>query len=1042
MQISEISIKRPVLATVMNLVILLIGLIAYDRLAVRLIPDVDVPIVTVATSYPGANARVIETEITKPIEDALSGIEGIDFISSISRAELSQVSVRFKLDRDADGAASDVRDKVAQARGALPEEAEPPIVQKQEADAQPIMYLAFSSDRHDGVEIADIAERLVKDRIQTIPGVARADVYGNRFAMRVWLDPNRLAGYELTPQDIEAALRRQNIEVPAGRVEGQDREFTVLAETDLNEPAEFAAIIVKQTDNFLVRLGDVARVELGADNARFRARHNGNNAVPLAVVKQATANPLDISRELNKMLPEIQRTLPEGMQIVNAFDTTIFIEKSIEEVYVTVAEAIVLVMLVIFLFLRNWRAVLVPLVTIPVSLIGAFGMMLLFGFSINTLSLLAMVLAIGLVVDDAIVMLENIYRHMEKGLSPLEASLKGSRQIGFAIVAMTLTLAAVYFPFAFATGRSGMLFVEFALTLAGAVLISGFTALTLSPMMCSKLLKHEKKHGRAYEAGEKILRGLDNGYNRMLARVLRQRWLTLATGAVIVAAMVILQLRLPDELAPTEDQGAVVGFATAPEGATIEYTNRYALQMEAAYEELVPEVVGRFVVVGFNGVTNAITFTRLRDWSDRDRSAQEIAQSLFPAFSKIPGVLAFPFTPPPLGQRDFGQPLRFIVQTTGDWDELDEIINRLLVRMRDNPQLTNADTDLKLNKPELRIDVNREKVASVGASVEAVGRTLETMFGGRNVTRFKLGTEQYDVIVQLEEASRRVPTDLSNVFVRGADDRMIQLQNLASVTETVAAKELNHFNKLRSATVSAGLAPGYAMGEAIAWMESTLQDVAPEALYDLGGQSREFRESATGALLLMGLALVFIYLVLAAQFESFVDPFIILVSVPLAMFGAFLCLNILNWGNAAGWWQLSGSWNIYTQIGAVTLVGLISKHGILIVEFANQLRALGHDKFDAVLESASLRLRPILMTTGAMVLGATPLAIATGAGAEARHQIGWVIVGGMSFGTLFTLFVVPVVYLLLSGKHKAVEVAEQAPAVDGDIGAAAPVPGT
>jgi multidrug efflux pump len=466
MQISEISIKRPVLATVMNLVILLIGVIAYDRLAVRLIPDVDVPIVTVATAYPGANAQVIETQITKPIEDALSGIEGIDFISSISRAELSQVSVRFKLDRDADGAASDVRDKVAQSRGALPEEAEPPIVQKQEADAQPIMYLAFSSDRHDGVEIADIAERLVKDRIQTIPGVARADVYGNRFAMRVWLDPNRLAGYELTPQDIESALRRQNIEVPAGRVEGSDREFTVLAETDLNQPEEFEAIIVKETDDFLVRLGDVARVELGADNARFRARHNGNNAVPLAIIKQATANPLEISRELNKMLPEIQRTLPEGMRIVNAFDSTIFIERSIEEVYVTVAEAIALVILVIFLFLRNWRAVLVPLVTIPVSLIGAFGMMLLFGFSINTLSLLAMVLAIGLVVDDAIVMLENIYRHMEKGLSPLEAAMKGSRQIGFAIVAMTLTLAAVYFPFAFATGRSGLLFIEFALTLA------------------------------------------------------------------------------------------------------------------------------------------------------------------------------------------------------------------------------------------------------------------------------------------------------------------------------------------------------------------------------------------------------------------------------------------------------------------------------------------------------------------------------------------------------------------------------------------------
>jgi multidrug efflux pump len=1020
-QISEISIRRPVLATVMNLVIVLIGLIAYDRLAVRLIPDVDVPIVTVATTYPGANAEVIETQITQPIEDALSGIEGIDYISSISRAELSQVSVRFKLDRDPDGAASDVRDKVAQSRQFLPEEARPPIVQKQEADAQPIIYMAFSSDRHTSVEIADIAERLVKDRVQTIPGVARADVYGNRFAMRVWLDPNRLAGFELTPADIEAALRRQNVEVPAGRVEGMEREFTVLAETDLSEPAEFEAIIVKETADFLVRLGDVARVELGADNARFRARHNGNAAVPLAIVKQATANPLDISKALNEMVPEIQRTLPEGMNISNAFDTTSFIQYSIDEVYVTVAEAIVLVMIVIFLFLRNWRAVLVPLVTIPVSLIGAFGMMLLFGFSINTLSLLAMVLAIGLVVDDAIVMLENIYRHMEKGTPPMEAAFKGSKQIGFAIVAMTLTLAAVYFPFAFATGRSGLLFIEFALTLAGAVLISGFTALTLSPMMCSKLLKHEKKHGAAFEFGENLLRGLDSIYNRSLARVLHHRWLTIAFGAAIVTAMAFLQYQLPDELAPSEDQGGVLGFASAPEGATIEYTDRYLLQIEQAYRDHVPETTEIFAVAGFNGVTNGIAFVSLDAWENRERSTQQVAQALFPVFMNIPGVMAFPVNPPPLGQRDFGQPLRFIVQSTGTWAELDEIVQSLLIRMRENPNLTNPDSDLKLNKPELRVDVNREKVASVGASVDEVGRAIESMFGGRNVTRFKMGTEQYDVIVQLDERSRRTPTDLSNVFVRGDDDRMIQLRNLATITETVAAKELNHFNKLRAATVSAGLAPGYAMGEAINWMESALDEVASEALYDLGGQSREFRESATSALLLMTLALLFIYLVLAAQFESFIDPFIILVSVPLAMFGAFLCLNVLNWGSEAGLWQKTGSWNIYTQIGVVTLVGLISKHGILMVDFANQLCAVGRNKFDAILEASSLRLRPILMTTGAMVLGAVPLALASGAGAEARHQIGWVIVGGMSFGTVFTLFVVPVVYLLLSGKHEAVE---------------------
>ena len=1017
MQLPTLSIQRPVLATVMNLVILLLGLICYDRLAVRLIPNVDEPIVSVFTDYPGANAQVIESQITKPIEDALSGIEGIDYIQSISRAESSQVTVRFRLDRDADAAASDVRDRVAQARSALPQEANDSIVQKQESDAQPIIYLAFSSDRHDLIEIADVAIRLVKDRIQTIPGVAEAQVYGNRYAMRIWLDPDRLAGYELTPEDIEDALREQNIEIPAGRVESREREFTVLAETDLREPQQFANIVIKETDNFLVRLGDVARVELGADNSRFRARFNGRNAVPLGIVKQAVANPLEISNALKVVLPEITRTLPEGMQVEMAFDSTVFIEKSIAEVYVTVLEAILLVVLVIFLFLRNWRAVLVPLVTIPVSLVGAFALMYLFGFTINTLSLLAMVLAIGLVVDDAIVMLENIYRHIEDGMAPMKAALTGSREIAFAIVAMSITLAAVYLPFAFSTGRSGKLFIEFALTLAGAVIVSGFTALTLSPMMCSKLLRHEPRHGAMFAFGERLLRGLDRGYHGLLDRLLSRQWVVLGAAAGIIAAMTALFLSLPEELAPTEDQGVLLGFGSAPEGSTIEYSDRYAQQMEGYLEE-VPERVRHFGFTGFNGVTNIIAFVGLKDWSERERTSQQIAQSLFPKFSSIAGIMAFPVTPPPLGQRGFGQPVSFVVQSTLTWEELDALVQRLLLKMVENPRLTNPDSDLKLNKPELKIDINREKVSAVGASVDAVGRTLETMLGGRNVTRFKRGSEQYDVIVQIEDDARRTPGDLSNIFVRGANDQVVQLQNLATISETVAATELNHFNKLRSATVTAGLAPGYTQGEALEWMEAALAEVAPEALYDLSGQSREFRESSASAFMMMALALIFIYLVLSAQFESFIDPLIILIAVPLAMFGAFLCLAIIYKGSGAGWWEVSASWNIYTQIGAVTLVGLISKHGILIVEFANQLRAQGMAKRDAVLQSASQRLRPILMTTGAMVLGAVPLAIATGAGAEARHQIGWVIVGGMSFGTIFTLFVVPVVYLLLAGRHE------------------------
>ncbi len=1002
MVLSDTAIRRPVLATVMNLVLILVGLIAYDRLSVRLIPNVDTPVVTVATNYPGANAKVIESQITKPIEDVLSGVEGVDFLTSVNRAEQSQITVTFRLDRDADAAASDVRDRVAQARQFLPDEADEPIVQKQEGDAQPIIYLAFSSSEHSLVEIADLATRLVKDRVQTIPGVAQASVFGSRYAMRVWLQPERLASMQLTPADVETALRQQNVEIPAGRVEGIDREFTVLAQTDLATPEQFGAVILRNDGGNLLRLRDVARVELGQDQSRFAARFNGENAVALGIVKQAVANPLEISDALARMLPQIKRTLPEGVEVDIAYDSTVFIRASISEVYITIAEAVLLVVLVIFFFLRSGRATLIPLVTIPVSLIGAFTVMYVLGFSINTLTLLAMVLAIGLVVDDAIVMLENIYRYIEQGMTPREAAFKGSREIAFAIIAMTLTLAAVYAPMAFQTGRTGKLFTEFALTLAGAVLVSGFTALTLSPMMCSRLLKHETSHGVWYQRVEALLRALDVGYRRQLTRALNWRKTMMSAAAVMSVAMVGVFLLLPQELAPNEDQGLMIGFAIAPEGSTLAYTDSYVQRMADHYKDL-PEVAMYFQITGFPVVTQGINFARFVDWSERDRSAGEIVASLFPQFMGIAGVLAFPVMPPPLGQQDFGQPVQFVIQTTGTWEDLDGIVQRMLAKMRDNPQLTNPDSDLKLNKPELRVGVDRDKVGAVGSNVEAVGRTLETLLGGRNVTRFKRGAEQYDVIVQVEDAARRTPGDLGNVYVRGGDGSMVQLGNLATVTETVAAKELNHFNKLRATTISAGLAPGYAMGDALDWMENSLREIAPDALYDLSGQSREFRESSSSFGVLLLLAMVFIYLVLAAQFESFVDPFVILFSVLPAFFGAFVSLKLS-----------SGSWNIYSQIGVITLIGLIAKHGILIVEFANQLRERGEAKLEAVIDAAALRLRPILMTTGAMVLGALPLALASGAGAEARHQIGWVIVGGMSVGTFFTLFLVPVGYVLLA----------------------------
>ncbi|MDQ2696992.1 MAG: efflux RND transporter permease subunit [Pseudomonadota bacterium] len=1015
MVLSDVSIRRPVLATVLNLLVVLVGLIAYDRLAVREYPNIDVPVVTVETRYPGATAQIIESQVTTPLEDSLSGIEGIDFISSISRAEVSQITVTFHLDRDADAAASDVRDRVGRVRGQLPEDVDEPIVAKVEADAQPVIWLAFSSDRHSALEISDIADRQVRDRLETISGVASVRIVGERrYAMRVWLDRARLAAYALTPQDVENALRAQNLEVPSGRIESADREFTVLAETDLRTPAQFADIILRDSGGYLVRLGDVARVEIGPEDERTLARFKGQSAVAMGVVKQSTANPLDLSRDLRAELPRIIDSLPAGMRVDIAYDSSIFIDRSIDAVFQAIAEAVALVILVIFLFLRSLRATLIPLVTIPVSLIGVFAIMYAAGFTVNTLTLLAMVLAIGLVVDDAIVMLENIHRHVEAGMEPIAAALKGSREIAFAVIAMTLTLAAVFTPIAFSVGRTGKLFTEFALTLAGAVLVSGFTALTLSPMMSSRLLRHETRHGRLYNLGERILDGLNRGYRRLLGAALGARWLVLLIALLAAVGAWMLFAGLKSELSPTEDRGTIVAIGLAPDGATVDYTDRYARQMEALFAQ-VPEVQRYFLIVGFPAVTQAIAFMGLEDWEERQRPQQAITAELAPRLFAIPGLLAFATNPPSLGQSVIGKAVELVVQTTGSYQELQDTVDRVLARARDNPGLANLDTDLKLNKPELKVAVNRDKVAAVGVQVDAIGRTLETLLGGREVTRYKRGADQYNVIVQVAGVDRRNPDDLTNIYVRGGDGGMIQLSNLIDVQETVAPRELNHFAKLRSATISANLAPGYSLGEALAFLEQVVDEVAPAATrVDYKGVSREFRQSGASLYVTFLLALGFIYLVLAAQFESFVDPLIILLSVPLAIAGALLALTLTG-----------GTLNIYSQIGMITLVGLITKHGILIVEFANQLQEQGRSRLEAVIEAAVLRLRPILMTTGAMVLGAVPLALATGAGAESRQAIGAVIVGGMLLGTVLTLFVVPTVYTYIARKKPF---ADEAPA--------------
>jgi len=1018
MFLAETSIHRPVLATVMSLMIILIGIISYQRLSVREYPKIDAPVVSVRTVYTGASAEIIESQITKPLENSLAGIEGIKTIKSVSREEVSQITVEFVLERNIDAAANDVRDRVSRVRGQLPKDSKEPVVAKIEADAQAIIWLALSSDMHNALEITDYADRYITNRLQTLTGVASVIIGGERrYAMRIWLDRERLAAYNLTPQDVETALQKQNIDIPSGRIESLQREFTVFSETDLRTADQFENLIIKQTNGYSVRLKDIGSAQLGPLDERNELRFIGNPAVGLGIVKQSNANTLEVAQAIRKELPKIESSLPKGMKIQIAFDTSIFVEKSIEAVYKTMLEALGLVILVIFLFLRNVRATLIPFVTIPVSLIGSFIFLYTLNFSINVLTLLGLVLAIGLVVDDAIVMLENIHRHIEEGMKPFQAALAGAKEIGFAVLAMTFTLAAVFLPLTFIAGNTGRLFVEFAITVAAAVVVSGFVALSLTPMMCSKLLKHHEKHNWFYRVTEKGLNGLNNGYRWLLTKVLKVRWLMLIVFFGAGFASWWLFIHLKTELAPLEDRGNVVGIIVAPEGATLEYTDSYARKIEEFYSQI-PEMSSYFMVVAPglekpNPVNSALSFLRLKSWEERSRSQQEIVKTLFPKLMGLTGVLAFAINPPSLGQSFRSTPLQFIVQGN-TYQELEEISNKMLGKMRENKQFFMPDSDLKLNKPQLKVEIDRDKASALGIQIDELGRTLETLLGGRQVTRFKKEGEQYDVIVKLKDQDRTKPADLTSIFIRNKTGQLIQLSNLIKIKETVAPKELNHFNRLRAVVLSSNLAPNYTLGEALAFMEKTAQEILPAGTQiSLDGQTRELKESGQALYSAFVLALLFIYLVLAAQFESFKSPLIILFTVPLALAGALLAL------------QLAGqTLNVYSQIGLVMLVGLITKHGILIVEFANQLQTKGMNIYDAVIEASTLRLRPILMTTAAMVLGALPLAMAHGAGAESRLPIGWVIVGGLSVGTLLTLFVIPNAYTFL-GKRKAISNGEE-----------------
>jgi multidrug efflux pump len=794
--------------------------------------------------------------------------------------------------------------------------------------------------------------------------------------------------------------------VPAGRIESRLREFNVTAATDLQRPQDFAQVVIRTVNGLPIRIADVARVQQGPVDERSSVRLNGRDAIGVGVIRQATANPLELSKGVRQLMVKVQRDLPPGVMIEVANDNSVFIDRSIKGVFITIVEASVLVALVIFVFLRTFRASIIPLLTIPVALIGSFALMALAGFSINTLTLLALVLAIGLVVDDAIVMLENIYRHIEDGMAPFQAAIRGAREVGFAIVAMTMTLVAVYAPLAFAPGRTGRLFTEFALALAGAVVVSGIVALTLSPMLSSVLLRHNPKPSWFDRGMESVLQAITRGYNHTLNWTLRHRWVVLLVmvGSGFVSWFVLGDLKR--ELSPVEDRGVVVAQINGPDGSTLDYTNRYAKAIERIGEGY-PEFDRVFATVGNPTVAQGNIFFRAVPWEDRKRTTLEMAREMTPRVASMSGVTAFPVTPPSLGQGFIQRPINFVIITSESYQNLAQTVRAFQDELAKNPGFVQVDTDLRLNKPEIKLEVDRERAADMGVGVDLIARAVETMLGGRKVTRYKRDGEQYDVIVQTNASGRATPDDIEKIFVRGRNDTMIPLSALVKIREVVVPRELNHFGQRRSASITSNLSADYSVGEALDFMDATAKKVLkPGYATDLNGSSREFRKSADSLALVFVLAIVFIFLVLAAQFESFVDPFVILLSVPLSMAGALLALKYSG-----------GTLNVFSQIGLITLVGLITKHGILIVEFANQLREQGLDALAAIKKSSSQRLRPILMTTGAMVLGALPLALATGAGAESRRQIGWVIVGGMTLGTLLTIFVVPTMYTLLARKH-------------------------
>ncbi len=1009
MKLSDISIRRPVFATVMSLGILLFGIISLTQLPVREYPDIDPPVISVVTLYRGASSNVVETEITDILEEQFATLEGVKTISSSSQEGGSVITIEFELNRDVNEAANDVRDRVSRIRGGLPQEIDDPVISKVDANAQAIVWLALSSTQYSGLELSDYADRVLKEKIQRIPGVGSVIIGGERrYAMRVWLDPLRMAAHGLSSQDIEAAVRTENAEIPGGRVEGSQREFAVRTRGDLDTPEQFGAIIVSQKGNDIVRLRDVADVEVGAEDERTIARWNGKLAVGLGIVKQSKASTVDVASNIISRLPELRKLVPSGMKLETAFDSSDFIKESISEVEQTLLIALILVILVVFAFLKSFRATIIPSIAIPISIIGALAAVYFAGFTINILTLLGLVLAIGLVVDDAIIVLENIYRHMEMGKSRWQAALDGSKEIGFAIISTTITLVAVFIPLAFLSGNVGRLFNEFGIAVAVAILISGFVALTLTPMISSQILRplHGTSKNWASRSFDSFFEWLNRIYESSLRWALRHRLFVIAGGVVTIILGIFLFRLLPSELVPVEDRGVGFGIVIAPEGSTLEYTDTYVREIEKILLSN-PDVKGLFSATGlsFGGpgsVSNSFMFINLKPRSERKKSQQEIIQELFPRLISIPGVLAFVINPPSLGASFNSNPVEYVLQAD-NYEDLSKATGIMMGEASKLGYLINMDSDLRLNKPQLDVDIDRERASHLGVSVTEIGATLETLFGGRKVTDFKRGTKQYDVILQLKPEYRSSPDAIRNIYIKSSGG-LVQLANVIKVKNTVAPKELNHYNRVRSATISAGLAPGVPLGKALNDLDRIAEEKLPPGIkHEYAGQSLEYKDSSSALYFMFILAIVFIYLVLSAQFESFVHPLTILLSVPLAVFGALLTLYIFG-----------QSLNIYSQIGLIMLIGLVTKNSILIIEFANQQRAKGTPYMEAIISSATIRLRPILMTSFATIFGILPIAIGLGAGAESRRPLGLAVTGGMFFSTFLTLMIVPVVYTLLA----------------------------